>query len=111
MAWNVHTISSPVDRAAWRFVRGELRGAPSVRVDALKGSAYGIAASIADDLIARGIHVTVPPGWAPEFGAAKVSTGRAAAEVVISSGVCVTSRGVKCLHKGNGEVELQVIRS
>lgn len=109
--WNARTISSPLDRAAWQLVRGELHGAPSVRVDALEGSPYGIAASIADDLIARGIRVTVPPGWAPEFGASKVGTGRAAAEVVISSGVCTASRDVKCLHIGNGEVELQVIRS
>ncbi len=109
--WNPHTISSPLDRAAWRLVRGKLRGAPSVRVDALEGSPYGIAASIADDLIARGVRVTVPPGWAPEFGASKVGTGyAAAAEVVISSGVCTASQVVRCLHKGNGEVALWVIR-
>lgn len=85
-AWQVRQLSSPAATATWRFVGPQLRTTSSVLVRPVNAGAYGIAAGLADELVARGVRVTIPAGWAPEFGAGRVSTGGEATEVLLHTG-------------------------
>ena len=85
-AWQARSISWSSVAAEWRYVGPRLSRARSVLVLPYNGLPYGAAAGLADELTARGVTVTVPRAWAPEFGLARVSRGRAQFEVLLAQG-------------------------
>ena len=84
--YQVSSLSAPSMAAAWPIVEAQLRHDTSVFVLPVNRGAYGVAAGITDELVARGVRVTVPVTWSPEFGAARDATGDEQVAVLVAVG-------------------------
>jgi len=84
--FQVKYLSAPALGATWRDIGPQLQEKKSVFLMPLNRFAYGVTAGLTDQLVARGVQVTVPARWAPQFGIGRVTTGHEQIKVMIAVG-------------------------